>query len=198
MKNVIKTIRKSILLVTVFTTMLSSANEISTLISKEDLKRTALTIDNVREGDLLSIKNQNGIVIYKELIDFSGTYKKGFDLTALPNGSYFFEIDKEIEIKTIPFTVDSSIVAFDKSKEVITFKPYVNRKDDLVLISKLAPDLEPLSIDVYSKSNDDYNLVHSEEISGTQNIERVFKLRKGEYKFVFIFNDREYTKFINN
>ena len=93
MKKVIRTIKKSLLAVTVFTTMLGNANEISTLSTKEDLKKTALTIYNVKVGDLLTIKDYNGIVLYKELINASGTYKKGFDLTALPNGDYFFEVN---------------------------------------------------------------------------------------------------------
>ncbi|MFI1772749.1 hypothetical protein, partial [Thalassobellus citreus] len=94
MKNLIK---KSILLVTVFTTMLSIANETPNN-NKKAYKETALTINNVSEGNLLTIKDYNGIVLYKELISVSGTYKKGFDLTALPSGNYFFEVDKDMEI----------------------------------------------------------------------------------------------------
>ena len=126
MKKVINTIKKSLLVVIVFTTAISNAIEISS-ITKEDLKETALTLKNVKKGDLLSIKDYNGIVLYKELINFSGTYRKGFDLTALPNGAYFFEVDKNLEIKTIPFTVNSNKVEFNKDAEVITYKPYVRQ-----------------------------------------------------------------------
>ena len=124
MKNTIKTIKKSLLVVSVFTAALGNATEISSTI-KEDLKETALTLKNVKKGDLISIKDYSGIVLYKELINFSGTYRKGFDLTALPNGDYFFEVDKDLEVKTIPFTVQSNKVVFNKEAEVITYKPYV-------------------------------------------------------------------------
>ena len=75
MKKVIRTIKKSLLAVTVFATMLGNANTISPLSIKEDLKKTALTIYNVKVGDLLTIKDYNGIVLYKELINTYGTYK---------------------------------------------------------------------------------------------------------------------------
>jgi hypothetical protein len=197
MKKVINTIKKNLLVVTVFTAMLGNANEISTLIIKEDLKETALTINNVKAGNLLTIKDSHGITLYKELIDFSGTYRKGFDLTALPNGNYFFEVDKELEIKTIPFTVKSNEVVFNKESEVITFKPFVRQKGDLVLVSKLAPNFEALKIDIYALINGSSKLIYSENVEDTQAIERIYKLKEGSYKIIFNSNNKEFTRFIN-
>lgn len=198
MKKVINTMKKNLIVLAVFTAMLGNANEISTLSIKKDLKETALTINNVKAGNLLTIKDYNGITLYKELINFSGTYKKGFDLTALPNGKYFFEVNKELEIKTIPFTVKSNEVVFNKKAEVITFKPYVRQKGDLMLVSKLAPNLETLKIDIYSEVNGSSQLIYSEKVEDTQAIERVYKLEKGRYKIIFNSNNKVFTKFINN
>ena len=198
MKKVIRTIQKSLLAVTVFTTMLGNASEISPLSTKEDIKKTAITINNVKAGNLLTIKDYNGIVLYKELINLSGTYKKGFDLTALPNGNYFFEVNKDMEIRTIPFTVKSSEVVFNKAEEKITFKPFVRQKGDLVLITKLATNLEALKIDIYSDANGSYELAYSEEVEGIQTIERTYKLEKGNYKIILNSNNKVFTKFINN
>ena len=197
MKNTIKTIKKSLLVVSVFTAALGNATEISSTI-KEDLKETVLTLKNVKSGDLLSIKDFNGITLYKELIKSNGIYKKGFDLTALPNGEYYFEVDKDLEIKTIPFTVNANTVEFNKEAEFTVFKPYVRQKGDLVLISKLSPNLEPLNISVYAETNGSFELAYSEKIEGTKTIERIYKLNKGNYKIIFNSNNREFTKFINN
>lgn len=200
MKNVIKTIKKSILLVTVFTTMLSNATEISSLI-KEELKRTSLIINNAKEGDLLSIKDYNGIILYKEQINISGIYKKGFDLTALPNGKYFFEIEKDLEVKTIPFTVNSNTVVFSKNKEVTVFKPLVRQKNGLVLISKLALNSKPIQISVFSDVDGGYKLIHKENVEAGSDltIKRVYKLEKGNrYKLIIYSDNKEFTKFINN
>ena len=197
MKKVINTIKKSLLVVTIFTASLSNANEISS-ITNGDLKGTELTLKNVKKGNLLSIIDYNGVILYKELINSSGTYRKGFDLTALPEGNYFFEVDKDLEIKTIPFTVKSNEVVFNKEAEDITYKPYVRQKDDLVLLSKFAPNLEVLKIAIYSEVNGFYELVYSEKVEDTQTIERVYKLEKGNYKIVFHSNNKEFTRFINN
>ncbi|WNH08536.1 hypothetical protein [Thalassobellus suaedae] len=194
MKNVIK---KSILLVTVFTTMLSIANEIPNNI-KKTYKETALTINNVSQGDLLTIKDYNGIVLYKELIKSNGTYKKGFDLTALPSGDYFFEVDKDMEIKTIPFTVNYQSVVFNKEKETSIYKPYLRQKGDLILISKLAPNLEPLKVSIYSELESGSELLYTQNIESIQSIDIAYRLKKGSFKIVFNSNGKEFTKFINN
>lgn len=197
MKNVKKTIKKSILIVTVFASMLTSATEISKLkLVKEELTKTALTLNNVKAGNLLTIKDYSGVILYKELINSSGTYKKGFDLTALPNGAYFFEVDKDLEILTIPFTVNANKVAYNK--ETTAFKPLVNQKNNLVFISKLSPNLEAVNIRIYADNNNDYELLYSEKIEGVQTVERIYKLEKGKYKIVFNSNNQEFTKFINN
>ncbi len=200
MKNVIKTSKKNLLLVALMlTVIIGNATEISSFKMEKDLKGTALTIDNVKEGDLLSIKNYKGITIYKELIQSSGTYTKGFDLTELPDGNYFFEVDKDLEINTIPFTVRGQKVVFDKNKEIVIFKPHLREKNDLVYITKFSPNLEPLKIRVYGDYDGGFHLIHSEKIEGVQIAKKIFKLKKGgDYKIVLNSNNKEYTKFINN
>jgi len=182
-------------MVTMLATLLSFANEVSFTI-KNDANRTSLTFYDVKEGNLLSIKDDNGIILYKELIEKQGTYTKGFDLTTLPDGIYVFELEKDMKIDTIPFSVESSIVLFDKEKENIIFKPFTRVKGNLVYLTQLALNDETFKVNIYSNST----LVYSEKIENTKDIKRVFKLvdlEKGNYKMVCEINDRVFTKFIN-
>lgn len=163
-----------------------------------DVIKTALTINNVKAGNLLSIIDSNGLTLYKEAIEATGTYKKGFDLTALPNGSYSFEVNKDFEINTIPFTVSNSEVVFNKEKEVTIFKPYIREKNDMLYISKLAPKYASLTIDIYANYDGVFEIINSDKIENTQIIEKVYKLEKGNYKIILTSDNKEYTKFINN
>lgn len=200
MKNVIKHSKKGFLMVTMFATLLSFANEVSFFTIKNDAERTSLTLSNVKEGNLLSIKDDNGMVLYKELIQKTGIYTKGFDLTSLPDGDYLFELDQEVEISIIPFSVDASAVLFHKELEKTIFKPVVRVKEDVAYLTKLSLNEEPLEIKVYFTDTNISELVYSEKIVNTQNIERVFKLtglKKGSYKMVFNSEGREFTEIIN-
>lgn len=197
MKNVLSNTKKVILMVAMMATVTGYANEISLIKYGRNLRSTALTIANVKEGNLLSIKDGYGITLYKEIIDQTGIYTKGFDLTDLPNGNYFFELEKDMEIKSIPFTVKSNEVTFNKEKETTIFKPFVREKGDLVYITKLAANKEPLKLSVYGLNDGSSRLLYTETIEGVQSIEKALKLEDGRYKIVFASNNREFTKYIN-
>ncbi|WP_203257541.1 hypothetical protein [Hyunsoonleella ulvae] len=201
MKNVIHTSKKVFLMVALLVTVIGYANDKSFYISKGDAGKTTLTLMEVKKGDLFTIKNENGLILYKEAIQENGVYKKGFDLTSLPDGSYFFELDKDMEITTIPFTVKASDVAFDKSKSETVFKPLTVVRNDHLLVSQLSLEKKPLKIKIYQEGStysSSYELIHSETITDTKHIKRVYKLRdfsKGQYKIVFMTEGQKFVKF---
>jgi hypothetical protein len=100
-----KEIKKRIVLITMLSAILSYANNPVAIEKTVETENTSLSINNVKQGQQLVIKDYYGIVFYKELIETSGVYRKGFDLTAFPNGEYYFELDKGLEIQVIPFKV---------------------------------------------------------------------------------------------
>lgn len=187
-------------MVTMFATLLSFANESSFFTIKNDAEKTSLTLENVKAGNLLSIIDDNGMTLYKELIQKPGIYTKGFDLTSLPDGNYTFELDKDVEITTIPFSVNSNIVLFNKELEKTIYKPIVRVKNEKAYITKLSLNKEPLEIKVYFTDADIFELVHTEKIENTQNIEKIYELTglgKGSYKLVFKSEGKEFSEFIN-
>jgi len=167
-----------------------------------DAERTSVTFANVKEGDLLSIKDENGIVLYKESIQHTGIYTKGFDLTSLPDGKYLFELDKDVEITVIPFKVSTNKVEFDKDLEKTIFKPTTRVEGNFVFVSKLSLSEAPLKIKVYYGSDfNNYDLIHSETIENTKLIERVYKLdglNNGTFKIVYQTEGRQFTEIIKN
>ncbi|WP_242203438.1 hypothetical protein [Aestuariivivens insulae] len=197
MKHLIKNVKKGIVMVTLLVTVIGFASTIDNHVST-DIKATVFTLENVKKGNLLTIKGQSGITLYKELIEKNGNYKKGFDLTALPDGDYIFELEKDVEIKTVPFTVRTNTVIFDKNKETTVFKPVTRIKDSILYLTKLSLDREPLEVKVYFEAGG-YHLIHSEKIEETTSIERAYKLsNKGSYKIVCLTEGRQFTTFINN
>lgn len=184
-------------MVTLFATLLSFANESKLLIGK-DSKKTALVLNSVKQGDLISIKDNNGIILYKESVETTGIYKKGFDLTLLPDGNYFFEIDKDLEISTIPFKVEANSVLFDKKDEITFYKPYIRLKDDVVYVTKLSLKSETIKISVYEEQNNSFELVYTEINENVNSFEKALKLENGNYKIIINSNNKVYTTFINN
>lgn len=194
-----KEVKKGILMVMMLSAMLSNATRPATFENKVEIKKSTLSIHNVKQGQQLVIKDYYGIVLYKELIEKSGAYSKGFDLTALPNGDYYFELDRDIEIQVIPFKVYMNKVEFLKEKETKFFKPVIRFKENKVLLSRLSFDNKPLEVKIYydyDNGSSNYELLHSEKFKDTKIVERVYaldKTKKGNYKVVVKTEGREFT-----
>jgi len=196
MKNRKTTLRKIILTGAMFIALISNATNGLNNDPDNDLKKTTFTINNVKQGNQLIIKDFNGLILYKEQIKDSGKYSKGFDLTSLPDGSYVFELEKDFEIKSFPFTVTAKKVIFNENETTI-HKPYVSFKNNYIYVSKLALNNEPLDVKIYYQ--DGTGLIYSENIKDTKVIEKVYKLAlnaKGNYKIVLSSNGREYYEYM--
>ncbi|TXE13075.1 hypothetical protein FUA26_04575 [Seonamhaeicola algicola] len=197
MNTLLKHTRKGFIIVAMAASVISYASNDNTIV--KDAAKTAITLNNVKEGNLLTIKDAYGVTLYKELIKQDGIYTKGFDLTALPEGNYFFELEKDVEIKTIPFSVNNNKVNFKSNSETIYHKPVVVVKEDLVYVTKLSPKGEAFTVNVYGIDNgNSEELLYTETITGTQSIEKIYRLESGNYKIVFNSNNKDFTKFINN
>ncbi len=114
MKNLIK---NSLVLVVLFTTLLVKANEISSLRNLKDEKTTMLTLLNVKKGNQLIMKDAFGKVLYRQSISNSGEFVKGFDLTSLPNGKYYFLLKGDLQKKIIPFRINKNKLVYNQEME---------------------------------------------------------------------------------
>ena len=58
-----KTIKKGIVLAILFAMILVNAKEGKPILSKEMIKKTSLTLNNIKEGEKLVIKDNNGLIL---------------------------------------------------------------------------------------------------------------------------------------
>ena len=194
-----KTIRHSLSVMAMLGVITSYANFTPTFPLNKNLKTTILNLDNVKQGQRLLIKSKNGTILYNESINETGIYRKEFDLSSLPNGNYFFELEKDVEIQIIPFTVSSSTVEFSKENTVTIFKPIVRTVGSKLLVSKLSLDLQPLTLEIYfdDSISSNYERIYFEKIENTKVIEKIYALDKnkpGTYKIVTKSEGRVYTQ----
>lgn len=200
MKNLIK---RSLVAAVLFTALLGYGKDVNPKKRINDDNLTTLTLKHVEKGNQLLVKDLKGLVLYKETIQKSGVYLKGFDLTELPNGTYFFELDKTLKTEIIPFEVENQKAKINKKDSDVVYKPYVRFNNDLIYLSSLSLNKSPLEIEIYYTSDDltFEGKIYSETIKNTSNIQKAYKLdktRTGTYKIVLNTEGKtfvEYTKF---
>ena len=162
-----KKLGKKILVATLFLgTLCINANTIT------DNSVTVLKYKNVKEGFKIAIKDNYGVVLYKETIQNKGNYIKGFDLTSLPEGVYNFELEKDFEIQIRPFKVSNNKIEYLNSDNYTIFKPVITKKNGYVYISQLA-----LENDVKIEILNSGSLIYSEVVENQMEIRKIFDFK---------------------
>jgi hypothetical protein len=186
------TIKKTMVLVLIFVTFISSAIENSKSNKLVSVKRVKVEFRNVKKGQTFIIRNENKIIVHKQKIIKLGTFSKVFDLTNLKDGIYTSEVEKDFEISIKKFSVSNGYVTFIKEESKKIFKPLIRLKGDLLLISKVSFK-EPLNIVLYYEEN----TIVDEQFEGKDIINRIYKLskaKKGAYRVVINSDSRLFTK----
>ena len=164
-----------------------------------EAKKTLLTLNKVKKGDKISIKNYRGQTFFNERVETESLLSKEFDLNFLKDGNYFFEIEKDVQIDIIPFTISfEKGIIYAKELENTLFKPHVKFENEFVKLSQMSPNKEPVTIDIYGDNLNTFELIYTETIEDEQDINRLYKLEKGSFKIVIKSNNKEYATLIEN
>lgn len=194
MKNFIK---NSLVILVLFSSLLGHSNEVEKVNNGIEREITNLFLEDVEQGAMLRIKDGNGLILFKESILKKGDYSKGFDLTLLPDGSYYFELQSVATLEVIPFDVITNKVTFNKDKHQTVFIPTLILKGKKVFISQRSAGAKPLECAIYFSANDD--LVLKETIEGKQFMKRTYDFsmaEKGSYIIEFKSEGKVFTKTI--
>ncbi|QXP63356.1 hypothetical protein [Polaribacter sp. HaHaR_3_91] len=189
-----KTIIKTILVVTLmFGTLISYANDNTKSTNSVAVKKVKVEFKDVKKGNALTIKNEYGITIYKQVLQSSGNFTKNFDLTNLEDGLYTTELEKDFEIIIKKLEIKDGFVTFYKKEKEVIFKPVIRTEGNLILISKIEFDNQPLNVTLYYNND----IIFSDKVEGEKILNRVYKLsetEEGAYKVVINSDDRTYIK----
>ncbi|SDS45834.1 hypothetical protein SAMN05216503_3122 [Polaribacter sp. KT25b] len=189
-----KTIKRKVLVVVfMLGTLLNYANNENDFNKIVNVTKVKVVFENVKKGQQLTVNDQNGIQLHSETISTEGSLIKFFDLSPLNNGLYTIELHKEFEVIIKSLEVIDKKVVFIKESEEKIFKPVIRNEENLVLISKINFNKEPLKITLYFNGK----LIYSEVIKNEEYLKRAYRLDneiKGDYTVIVYYNDYNYTK----
>ncbi|MDP5105838.1 MAG: hypothetical protein NWQ31_06680 [Polaribacter sp.] len=190
-----KTIKQNVLVVALMlVTLCNYANNEKDFNNIVNAKNVKVVFEDVKKGQQLTVNDENGVELHSELLTKEGELTKVFDLSSLNDGLYTIELNKEflVVIKYLEVK-DNKVIFIDNSEQVI-FKPLIKNEDDLVLISKLDFNENPLKVTLFFEGD----MILSETIKSELIINRVYKLNKelkGNYTVVVNSNGKSYSSF---
>ena len=186
------TIKKYLVAVTFLLSLVSYATE-KNISSTIEGRKVKVEFTAVKKGQVLSIKNANSIVMYSDIIEMAGNYARTFDLTGLENGKYTTELEKDFETIIKPFLIENGLVTFLPEENKTIFKPVIRIQDNLLLISKISLENQPIKITLYYKGD----VIYTETAKDIKVLNRAFRLlknKKGNYTATINANGKKYSK----
>ncbi|PQJ77005.1 hypothetical protein [Polaribacter glomeratus] len=187
-----KTIKRNVLVVVfMLGTLFNYANNEKDFKTTVDAKKVKVVFKDVKKGQLLTVKDKNGVQLHSETVSIQGELIKFFDVSSLNNGLYTIELNKEYLIIIKSITVKENKVTFIEDSEEIIFKPIIRNEESLVLISKINFDKKPILITLFYEGEE----IFSETLKDQEIVKRAYRLDdnlKGNYKVIVYCNAKSY------
>lgn len=194
-----KTMRKSLLIaMMVMATAVVFANGVkpNVKVEKVGAKMVALQASQLGTSQTqVQLKDENGLVLHKVVLNNNEKVNKRFDLTSLPAGNYDLEVENETSFTTTPIEVTASAAFVLDADQVMIIKPVVRQNGDLLDIILPGEDSASVSVTIF-----DSNLkpVYRETVEGDTELRRydLSKLGKGGYRIKMRAQGREFIQFV--
>lgn len=183
--------RRVLVAVFMLATLVNFANN-SEVRNVSNTKNVKVVFDKVKKGQKLTIKDIHGVILYTENVAKEGKLIKTFDFSQLVDGSYTLELEKDFQIVVKSLKIEEGNVSLNDASEKVILKPVIRNEENLLMITKIAFDKQPLEVALYY--NDD--IIYTETVEGGSILNRVYKLDqklKGNYKVVLENNGRSYS-----
>ena len=157
-------------------------------------KNIRVVFENVEKNHALTIKDQEGVVLYNENIHENGMLVKFFDFSTLNDGIYTIEVEKEHEIIIKEVDIKDNVVTLNKAAEKVLYRPSIEIKEDRVFVSRINTDKSPLHVTVYYK---DHEIAEETVASEKEVVTKVYHLDealRGNYSIVVSSKETSYSK----
>jgi hypothetical protein len=179
MKTVLKLVLTLVVTLTTFTAVANSGS---------GKLATELNLKTVEKGSIIVLKDKFDTVLYQEVIEETGAYKKAFDFTLLAKGYYFFEVSNNNETKRYPVKVAEDVVKINTKRETTIYAPTITVRKNLLYVSQRSTRIVALHVVIYAKKDDgSYALVKKDFVKDANFAGRIYQLNKKrstEYKVI--------------
>ncbi len=192
MKKLLKLGLLSVALIAAVVVNASNKVKVEVLTSNE----LSITMSEVIEGEVISVSDEEGEVVFSEILSASRSYTKTLDFSKLKQGVYYVKTETGEAIKVTPFIIVPDQGKTIKGATKTYNAPVFNIENGVVKLSIDNEDQHNVSITVYAKNSSiplEEVRLNESKIVKNYNFE---SLAISEYKIVIYQGDYSYVKTI--
>ena len=189
-----KSVKNILVVACMLGTLLGYANGGEELSLVEGTKKVKVAFEDVHEGEVLIVRNQNGEILHREVISHDGNISKVFDFSNLENGNYEIDLNKDSETLIKPFAIKDNELVFKKESKSIFHRPLIQTNNNIVKVSKLFTEDDSAEVIIYYNDLE----VFTEQLnSKSDHLSKLYKLKDydhGTCKVIVHTEGKSYTK----
>ena len=155
-----------------------------------------IQLSDIKYDTKCLLKNQQGVILYKEDIARAQIFKRSLNLIELPDGTYELQIEDDYKTETTSLTKSNGKVMAANQIKITTFKPQIVLKDTQLNVSLLALNNEKLTVSILDENQ---NIISEKKLSGSVNLGQSYdlsQLNAGNYTIQLYKNGKVYDKLI--
>lgn len=196
-----KILKFGLVLVAALTTISGHASTVDfTLdVKNEQGKKVTFAINTINIMNL-SIYDADDKLIHSEKVDSKKDINRTYDLNALPEGTYFLEVESDVTISRYEISITGAKASLSANAIFEDYKPVpvFLFKDGLVWVNIVNLDNSPVNIKIYDKDGDE--VYDSPELTD-ENVTKIFdvnNIANEKYTFVMTYKDKTFTQTFPN
>jgi hypothetical protein len=155
-----------------------------------------IQLSDIKYDTKCLLKNQQGVILYKEDIARAQIFQRSLNLIELPDGTYELQIEDDYKTETTSLTKSNGKVMTANQIKITTFKPQIVLKDTQLNVSLLALNNEKLTVSILDENQ---NIILEKKLSGSVNLGQSYdlsQLNAGDYTIQLYTNGKVYDKLI--
>jgi hypothetical protein len=155
-----------------------------------------IQLSDIKYDTKCLLKNQQGVILYKEDIARAQIFQRSLNLIELPDGTYELQIEDDYKTETTSLTKSNGKVMAANQIKITTFKPQIVLKDTQLNVSLLALNNEKLTVSILDENQ---NIILEKKLSGSVNLGQSYdlsQLNAGDYTIQLYTNGKVYDRLI--
>lgn len=189
-----KLIKTGLLSAALLASVVANASKIITTASSKS-KVVYIGLTNISQGEVLSIKDTEGVQLYSVSLDKSDTFNKKFDFSSIPSGVYFIETKEAKEITVTPLIVTPEKVSVITKTSKRFRAPSITVDDNVARVLVRNFNEVPVSISIYDEEGNVLKKDDSENLL-IYNAYNFANLPEGNYTFFVTQGDYNFTEIV--
>lgn len=144
----------------------------------------SMTINGLKEDASIALRDTEGIILLEEQTEGKGNYSKVYNLSNLPEGTYYMSIKTSLKKTVQPIKLTAYGVEIDTGRRKEFYAPIIRAQEGQVDVSLYNGTAADVQITIFGNGQE---VIYEEKLENVVLVEKRYsteRLPRGQYNFV--------------